>query len=101
VNSIERRSSSAHDQCESHALAARLVGAALLVYAIAWASIGVAAQADATSDKPLSVLDVRPSIHMVAGACGNVGVHGGGNGVILIDTGRAEASEAFFRRLES
>jgi cyclase len=76
-----------------------LISAGVFVQAIASSLTPVAAQADARKDGSLTVLDLRPNIHMIAGTGGNVGVHIGNDGVILIDTGRSEAADALLQAI--
>jgi cyclase len=65
--------------------------AALLLTLSAFSSIGVAQSGGANG---LEVLQVRPNFYMIAGAGGNIGVQIGSDGVVLVDSGRAETSDA-------
>jgi glyoxylase-like metal-dependent hydrolase (beta-lactamase superfamily II) len=64
--------------------------AAMLLALSAVSPIG-AAQSGGSAE-PLEVLQVRPNFYMIAGAGGNIGVQIGSDGVVLVDSGRAETS---------
>lgn len=64
--------------------------AALLLALSAFAPMGVAQDG---RDKPLETVQVRPNFYMIAGAGGNIGVQIGPDGVVLVDSGRAGASD--------
>ena len=68
--------------------------AGMVAFHAAGPPAGLAAQAGAKGSGELTVLEVKPSIHMIAGAGGNVVVHIGNDGVVVIDTGRAESADA-------
>ena len=68
---------------------------AALVCLIAGPSGRVAAQVPASQrGGELTTLEIKPGFHMIAGAGSNVAVHIGRDGVIVTDTGRADAAEA-------
>jgi len=76
-----------------------VVGATVLVQVIARVPTPVGAQTDARSSSSPTIVDVRPNIHVIADAGSNVGVHMGADGIILIDTGRAEAADALVQAI--
>src|SRR5690349_9948432 len=75
---------------------ARVLGcwtAAVMILAgvvVAFAGIGGVRQ---TLAEGLDVVQVRPDFYMIAGAGGNIAVQVGPAGVILVDTGSAQASD--------
>jgi cyclase len=62
----------------------------LVVCAMPRAQATTAAQ---TSGEPLDVVQLRPNFHVIAGAGGNIAVQTGSNGVLLVDTGRADMAD--------
>jgi len=56
-------------------------------------SVVAAAGAQAPAGAP-EVLQLRPNIHLIAGAGGNVVVQSGGDGVVVVDSGSAAAAGA-------
>ena len=52
------------------------------------------------SNEAIDVLQVRPNFYMIAGAGGNIGVQMGPDGVVLVDTGAAEASDRVLATIE-
>ena len=63
-------------------------------------SVRVTAQVAAQTDGPLTVLEIKPNIYMIAGAGGNVVVHIGTDGVVVTDTGRAETADALLATIK-
>jgi len=63
--------------------------AAAMALALCGAGLSLAADADGG----LEVVQVRPNFYMIAGAGGNIGVQIGVDGVVLMDTGNASASD--------
>ena len=61
------------------------------------AAIGVAlwsaAASQAAESDGIDVIQVRPNFYMIAGAGGNIGVQIGSDGVVVVDTGSAGASD--------
>ena len=49
----------------------------------------------------LDVVHLRPSFHLIAGAGGNIGVQVGSDGVLLVDSGSAAASEQVIAAVKS
>jgi glyoxylase-like metal-dependent hydrolase (beta-lactamase superfamily II) len=58
------------------------------------------AQNDRSITDALTVLEVRPSIYMIAGAGSNVVAHIGRDGVIVVDTGSAERAADVLAEIE-
>src|SRR5881296_3271119 len=72
--------------------------------ALVMLSAAAFAQPIQISSDELDVVQVRPDFYMIAGAGGNIAVQIGPAGVILVDTGSAQASDkvlAAVRRLTS
>jgi glyoxylase-like metal-dependent hydrolase (beta-lactamase superfamily II) len=64
------------------------------IAAFAWISLGATAMFAAEPDYGgLDVVKVRPNFYMIAGAGGNIGVQIGVDGVVLVDSGAAAASD--------
>lgn len=85
-------------RCANGWLRAMLV--AIVVCLAVGPSARVTAQAGAQSDGALTVLEIKPNIYMIAGAGGNVVVHIGADGVVVIDTGRAETADALLAAIK-
>jgi glyoxylase-like metal-dependent hydrolase (beta-lactamase superfamily II) len=79
-----------------YSLVMTAVAAVLLVFH-ASASATRRAQGDVRTNGALTSVAVKPNIYMVAGAGGNVGLHIGNDGVILVDTGGAETADALLQ----
>jgi glyoxylase-like metal-dependent hydrolase (beta-lactamase superfamily II) len=63
---------------------------------VLWTAAGpppVAARA-VQGEGTLTVVEVKPNVHLIGGAGGNVVVHVGRDGAIVVDTGRAETADA-------
>jgi glyoxylase-like metal-dependent hydrolase (beta-lactamase superfamily II) len=71
--------------------------AALLALTGVARSVSLEAQA---GREDLTIVEVRPTIYMIAGAGGNVVVHTGLDGVILVDTGRADRANALLAEIQ-
>jgi len=64
------------------------------IAAFAWIACGATAMIAAEPDYGgLEVVKVRPNFYMIAGAGGNIGVQIGVDGVVLVDSGAAAASD--------
>jgi len=62
----------------------------LVAIGVATATALAAAQTNtATATGGLEVLEVRPSLHVIAGAGANIGVQSGEDGIVVVDTGSA------------
>jgi hypothetical protein len=51
-------------------------------------SAGQTTASTRTSSSELEIVQIRPNVHMIAGAGGNIAVQVGVDGVVLVDTGR-------------
>jgi glyoxylase-like metal-dependent hydrolase (beta-lactamase superfamily II) len=58
------------------------------------------AQPEDRRDGTLTVLQVKPNIYMIAGSGGNVVVHVGADGVVIVDTGRAETAATLLTEIK-
>jgi glyoxylase-like metal-dependent hydrolase (beta-lactamase superfamily II) len=76
----------------------RLRVLAALLFGVLWSGSGQARQ-NPGSDGALTVVDIKPDIHLIAGAGANVVVHIGREGVIVVDTGRADRAEALLAEI--
>src|SRR5437660_1113974 len=68
------------------------------VVAIGLLAIGASPRAQVANRAPsaaeeIEVLQIRPNVHLIAGAGGNIVVQSGVNGALLINTGRADAAD--------
>jgi cyclase len=77
---------------------ARLLAAAALALGAAEA---VVAQQTPAAGSGLEVIRLRPSFYMIAGAGGNVGVHVGPDGVIVVDAGSTDRADAVAREIRA
>jgi glyoxylase-like metal-dependent hydrolase (beta-lactamase superfamily II) len=66
---------------------------AAFLFGVFWVGSGQARQAP-SPDAALSVVEIKPGIHMIAGAGANVVVHIGRDGAIVVDSGRADRADA-------
>lgn len=64
-------------------------------------SAPLTAQAGPRNDGALTILEIKPNIHLIAGAGSNVVVHIGPDGVIVTDTGRAESAGALLAAIKT
>lgn len=77
----------------------KLYGTAAIVVALA-AGGAFSATAAGPDDGSLDVVKVRKTFYMIAGAGGNIGVQIGSDGVVLVNTGTAAASESVLAALK-
>jgi glyoxylase-like metal-dependent hydrolase (beta-lactamase superfamily II) len=68
----------------------RAAWAAVVIVAVSGLAQVAAAQ---KADSDIEVLQIRPNFYLIAGAGGNIGVQLGENGVVLVDTGSASATD--------
>jgi len=72
----------------------RVVGCCIVALMIlAGVAVGGVARMPQAAGNELDVVQVRPDFYMIAGAGGNIAVQIGPAGVILVDTGSAQASD--------
>lgn len=72
-------------------------GVAVACLAVVVASPLVSAQRDV---EPLEVLELAPSVHLIAGAGGNIVVQHGTDGVVLVDSGSGARSDEVLEVIE-
>ena len=76
----------------------KVIKAAVLGLAVCGVlTVGIAAQ----SDGGLDVVKVRKNFYMIAGAGGNIGVQIGSDGIVLVNTGAAAASDKVLAALKT
>jgi glyoxylase-like metal-dependent hydrolase (beta-lactamase superfamily II) len=77
-----------------HGKPAALVAVLLALWAAQSAARVFAQQHPATSRNGLESLQIRPNVHVVFGAGGNVTVHVGEDGLVVVDTGSGERASS-------
>ena len=86
-----RHVTSTRDKCTRAAVAGTLLVA--VVTLLGGPAPRVLAQQSVAAGSDLEVLQIRPGFYMIAGAGGNIAMQIGPIGVVLVDTGSAEASD--------
>jgi glyoxylase-like metal-dependent hydrolase (beta-lactamase superfamily II) len=74
---------------------------AIVAFAVAAAHLSAARQAGPRSGTGLEVVKIRPNFYMFAGAGGNIGVHIGRDGVIVVDSGSAASADAALAEIKA
>jgi glyoxylase-like metal-dependent hydrolase (beta-lactamase superfamily II) len=74
--------------------------AALLAIAAGGGAFAVLPARAQQGSQDLDVIEVQPNFYMIAGAGGNIGVHLGPAGIILVDTGSAGMSDKILAALK-
>jgi glyoxylase-like metal-dependent hydrolase (beta-lactamase superfamily II) len=85
---------------KNHAVIRALLVGTVLCQALS-TSARLTAQPVAPNGSTLTVLEIKPNIHLIAGAGSNVVVHIGSDGVVVTDTGRAESADALLAAIRS
>jgi glyoxylase-like metal-dependent hydrolase (beta-lactamase superfamily II) len=67
--------------------------ASALGVALVFCSFSQVAHSEQTAGKDLEVLRIRPNFYVIFGAGGNIAVQLGSTGLVLVNTGRAEAAD--------
>jgi len=73
----------------------------VLILALALAAGGLSLRAAGQADAGLEVVKVRKNFYMIAGAGGNIGVQIGSDGIVLVNTGAAAASDKVLAALKT
>jgi glyoxylase-like metal-dependent hydrolase (beta-lactamase superfamily II) len=61
----------------------------------------LAQQHPATTHGPLEIIQIRPNVHVIFGAGGNVTAHTGEDGIILVDSGSTEMADELLAALKT
>jgi cyclase len=66
-----------------------------------WAHAASAQQHPSTTTAGLEVIQIRPNVHVIFGAGGNVTVHAGEDGLIVVDSGSTEKAGALLEAIKT
>ena len=77
------------------------IAAALALTGVCWAPALLAQQHPSTTRAGLETIQIRPSVHVIFGAGGNVTVHVGEDGLILVDSGSRETADTLLEAVKS
>jgi len=81
--------------------AARLVVLALALSCSLWAQEILAQQHPSTTHAGLESIQIRPNVHVIFGAGGNVTIHVGDDGVVVVDSGSAASAKALLDTIKA
>jgi glyoxylase-like metal-dependent hydrolase (beta-lactamase superfamily II) len=79
----------------------RLVALVLALSGGHWAQGGVAQQHPSTAAAGLESIQIRPNVHVIFGAGGNVTVHAGEDGLVVVDSGSSEMAASLLEAIKS
>jgi len=82
-------------------LPARLVVSVLALSCGLWAQGILAQQHPSTTHAGLESIQIRPNVHVIFGAGGNVTVHVGEDGIVVVDSGSAETARSLLDAIKA
>jgi glyoxylase-like metal-dependent hydrolase (beta-lactamase superfamily II) len=82
-------------------LTARLIALLLALSCSVWPQRILAQQHPSTTHAALESIQIRPNVHVIFGAGGNVTVHVGEDGIVVVDSGSAATAEALLDTIKA
>ncbi len=78
-----------------------LLALVLALSVVPWAHTASAQQHPSTTTAGLEAIQIRPNVHVIFGAGGNVTVHAGEDGLIVVDSGSTEKAGALLEAIKA